>query len=260
MGVLNVTPDSFSDGGRYLAVTDALARAKQMQQEGAAIIDVGGESTRPGAERVSEETELARVMPVIKELASEGVLVSVDTTRASVAEAAIAAGARMVNDVSGGKSDAAMFAVVAATEVDYVLMHWRAPASEMDSFANYDDVSAEVVNETKTQVDLALAAGIQHSKIVIDPGFGFAKNAEHNWQLLKDLPLFLALGLPVLVGVSRKRFLTAVLPPNTRDDNEAKDLVGATIGAFALANGAWGVRTHDPAGVARALGVMAPSH
>lgn len=259
MGVLNVTPDSFSDGGRYLAVPDALARATQMQQEGASIIDVGGESTRPGAKRVSEETELTRVLPVIEELSSKGVCVSVDTTRASVAEAAIAAGARVVNDVSGGRSDTEMFELIAKSGVDYILMHWRAPSTEMDSFATYQDVTAEVVSETKTQIDLALAAGIDPSKMVIDPGFGFAKNTEHNWQLLRDLPAFLSLGLPVLVGVSRKRFLSEVLPPSQRNDNEAKDLVGATIGALALANGAWGVRTHDPAGVIRASAAMSPS-
>lgn len=250
MGVLNVTPDSFSDGGQYLLPIDAVARGRQMRDQGAHIIDVGGESTRPGAARVSEEVELARVLPVIEELAKEGLIMSIDTTRARVAQAALAAGAHLVNDVSGGKSDKAMLDVVAAAGVPYVLMHWRAPSFDMDSFANYQDVVTEVMDELGAQIEVAKAGGVQSSCIVIDPGLGFSKNIEHNWHLLANLHTITALGYPVLVGASRKRFIASLT--NTKEGPE-RDVAGAAVAVYAVAAGVWGVRTHDPLGVSTIL-------
>lgn len=247
VGVLNVTPDSFSDGGRYLHRDDALSHGVEMWRDGADLVDVGGESTRPGADRVAAEVEIARILPVIKGLSSAGVAVSVDTTRARVAEAALSAGAVIVNDVSGGLADPDMASVVAEAGVPWILMHWRGYSKDMDSLATYDDVVTDVRAELSARVDAALAAGVSSDALVLDPGLGFAKRAHHNWQLLRRLDALTALGFPVLVGASRKRFLGSLLadkdgvprPPDGREE------ATAAISALVAAAGAWGVRVHD---------------
>jgi dihydropteroate synthase len=247
MGVLNVTPDSFSDGGRYLNLDDALTHGVQMWTEGADLVDVGGESTRPGADRVDPDVEIARILPVVKGLSAAGVAVSVDTTRARVAAAALSAGAVVVNDVSGGLSDPDMGRVVADAGVPWILMHWRGYSKDMDSLATYDDVVEDVRAELSARVNAAVAAGVSADALVLDPGLGFAKRAEHNWTLLRNLEALQALGFPVLVGASRKRFLGTLLadkegvprPPDGREE------ATAAISALAAAAGAWGVRVHD---------------
>lgn len=246
MGVLNVTPDSFSDGGRYLDTDAALAHAHEMWSRGADIIDVGGESTRPGAARVDAQTEIDRVLPVVRTLAADGLCLSVDTTRAAVAEAALDAGARIINDVSGGLADPNMAKVTAAAEAPWILMHWRGHSKDMNQLAQYDDVVADVRTELTARVEAALAAGVAAENIVIDPGLGFAKHAPHDWALLHGLGSFVDMGFPVLVGASRKRFLGRLLadergeprPPSGRED------ATAAISALAAAAGAWGVRVH----------------
>lgn len=247
MGVLNVTPDSFSDGGRYLNLNSALAHAHQMWARGADIIDVGGESTRPGASRVDAQTETARVWPVIKTLASEGVRLSVDTTRASVAATALEAGALVINDVSGGLADPDMARVAAESGAPWVLMHWRGHSKDMNALATYEDVVAEVRSELTSRVDAALSAGVSESAIVLDPGLGFAKNAEHDWALLNGLDSLLQLGFPVLIGASRKRFLGRLLSDVEGESRPARGREDATaaISALAAAAGAWGVRVHE---------------
>ncbi|GLZ32928.1 dihydropteroate synthase [Lentzea sp. NBRC 105346] len=242
MGVLNVTPDSFSDGGRYLDAADAVAHGVAMHKRGADLIDVGGESTRPGASRVEASVEIARVVPVITALVAEGVPVSVDTMRASVASAALEAGASIVNDVSGGLADPDMASVVAAARVPWILMHWRGHSTEMDSLATYDDVVSEVREELLARVDAAVRAGVSEDDIVLDPGLGFAKKAEHNWQLLNRLDELISVGLPVLVGASRKRFLGTLLGDRAPDGREDATAAVSALAAFA---GAWGVRVHD---------------
>jgi dihydropteroate synthase len=247
MGVLNVTPDSFSDGGRYLELADAVAHGIAMHASGADLIDVGGESTRPGADRVEPSVESARVVPVIRALAAAGVPVSVDTTRARVAEDALIAGARIVNDVSGGLADPEMAKVVVGHDVPWILMHWRGHSKQMNTLATYTDVVAEVRAELCARVDAALAAGASPEALVLDPGLGFAKHAEHDWALLHSLPTLIELGFPVLVGASRKRFLGRLLadpdgrprPPDGRED------ATAAVSALAAAAGVWGVRVHD---------------
>jgi len=247
MGVLNVTPDSFSDGGRYLNLDDALSHGVEMWNDGADLIDVGGESTRPGADRIAPDVEIARILPVIKDLAAAGVVVSVDTTRARVAEAALTAGAVVVNDVSGGLADPDMARVVADADVPWILMHWRGYSKDMDSLATYNDVVADVRTELSARVDAALAAGVSADALALDPGLGFAKRAEHNWSLLRKLDVLMDLGFPVLVGASRKRFLGSLLAdkqgvprqPDGRED------ATAAISALVAAAGAWGVRVHD---------------
>jgi dihydropteroate synthase len=247
MGVLNVTPDSFSDGGRYLHLDDALAHGVEMWTDGADLVDVGGESTRPGAGRVEPEIEIARILPVVRGLSAAGVAVSVDTTRAEVAAAAVDAGAVVVNDVSGGLADPEMARVVADAGVPWILMHWRGYSKDMDSLATYDDVVADVRSELSARVDAALAAGVAEEALVLDPGLGFAKRGEHNWALLHRLDALRELGFPVLVGASRKRFLGMLLadkdgvprPPDGRED------ATAAISTLAAAAGAWGVRVHD---------------
>lgn len=247
MGVLNVTPDSFSDGGRYFDPGDAVAHGMAMHERGADVIDVGGESTRPGAGRVDPAVESARVVPVIRGLAAAGVPVSVDTTRARVADDALAAGARIVNDVSGGLADPDMARVVVEHGAPWILMHWRGHSRDMDSLASYDDVVAEVRGELSARVDAALAAGAAAESIVLDPGLGFAKRAEHDWALLHALPELVELGFPVLIGASRKRFLGRLLAgadgkPRVPDGRENAT---AAVSALAAAAGAWGVRVHD---------------
>jgi dihydropteroate synthase len=265
MGVLNVTADSFSDGGRYLDLEAAVARGRALVAAGADLIDIGGESTRPGAHRVPPEVEQERVVPVIAELARAGAVCSVDTTRSSVAAAALDAGAAIVNDVSGGLADPEMASVVAQAGVPWILMHWRGHSADMDALARYDDVVAEVRAELLARVDAALTAGIAESAIVLDPGLGFAKTAAHNWSLLRALPQLTGLdgpgwGFPVLIGASRKRFLGTLLadsagsrPPAGRED------ATTAISALAAADGVWGVRVHETAASLDAVRVAAAS-
>ncbi|WP_233558352.1 dihydropteroate synthase [Tessaracoccus sp. OH4464_COT-324] len=235
MGVVNVTPDSFSDGGLWLECDAAVTHALELVAQGARIVDVGGESTRPGAQRVSAAEEIGRVVPVIARLRDQ-VTLSVDTMRAQTAVAACAAGATLVNDVSGGMADPAMFETVAELGTDYVLQHWRGPSAVMDEMANYDDVAAEVLGETLARRDAAVAAGIAPERIILDPGLGFAKSPEHNWALLADLPRWQATGHRVLIGASRKRFLAPA-----RD----RDAATAAVTAWCAAHGVWAVRTHE---------------
>ena len=247
MGVLNVTPDSFSDGGRYLDPADAIEHGIAMWRRGADLIDVGGESTRPGAERVEPEVETARVIGVISALAEAGVPVSVDTTRARVAEAALDAGAQLVNDVSGGLADPDMAKLVAERGVPWVLMHWRGHSKDMTSLANYADVVTDVRDELSDRVDAALAAGVSPDALVLDPGLGFAKHAEHDWALLQRLDVLGKLGFPLLVGASRKRFLGRLLanPDGTPRPPDGREVATAAISALAAVAGVWGVRVHD---------------
>ena len=255
IGILNVTPDSFSDGGRYLDREDAVAHGVALRAEGADLVDVGGESTRPGAHRVEAPTEIARVVPVIRELAECGVPCSVDTTRAAVAEAALEAGAIMVNDVSGGLADPAMAPTVARCRVPWILVHWRGPSAVMHTLASYSDVVAEVRAELVARVDAAVLAGVDPGALVLDPGIGFAKTAAHNWTLLGHLDALIQLGFPVLLGASRKRFLGALLtggqPP------ERRDTATAVVSALAAAAGVWGVRVHNAAASREAIAVAA---
>jgi dihydropteroate synthase len=256
-GVLNVTPDSFSDGGRFTSVDEAVGHARAMQAQGADVIDVGGESTRPGAERVTPEQEKERVLPVVEHLASDGMVVSIDTMRAEVAAAAVAVGAQVVNDVSGGRADPDMHEVVADLGVPYVVMHWRTHSDRMNEWAVYDDPVRQVCDEIMEQVDNALRSGIDQDRIIVDPGIGFAKEAEHNWALLRSIETISALGLPVLVGASRKRFLGALLAdavgqPRESDD---RDVATAVISGL-LAGKVWGLRVHDVQATLDALKVV----
>ncbi|RPF19774.1 dihydropteroate synthase [Myceligenerans xiligouense] len=246
MGVVNVTPDSFSDGGEWFEPDTAVAHGLELLGEGADVLDVGGESTRPGAARVPQDQELARVLPVIEALSARGAIVSVDTTRAAVAERAVAAGARVVNDVSGGLADPGMARAVAELGVPYVAMHWRGHADVMDSLEKYDDVVADVRDELSARMDALVGAGVDAAQIVLDPGLGFAKAGALNWPLLAHLDALGGLGRPVLVGASRKRFLGHLLarpdgdpvPPRARDD------ATAAVSALSAAAGAWCVRVH----------------
>jgi dihydropteroate synthase len=247
VGVVNVTPDSFSDGGDWLEPDAAISHGLEIMAEGADIVDVGGESTRPGARRPEVSEELRRVLPVIRELVAAGACVSVDTMRAAVAEPAIAAGASLVNDVSGGQADPAMLRLIAETGVAYICMHWRGHSEDMQSKASYADVVAEVITELRAQLDRVDRAGIATDKVIIDPGLGFAKTGEHNWQLLNRLDEFDVLGRPLLVGVSRKAFLGRLLadadgtprPPKQRDDATT-----ALTAVLALRR-VWGARVHS---------------
>jgi dihydropteroate synthase len=258
MGVLNVTPDSFSDPGRYADLGAAVAHAVQMRHDGADLVDVGGESTRPGAERIDEQTESARVIPVIRELAAAGVPMSIDTTRAGVAAKALAAGVSVVNDISGGLADPAMASVVAEHRCGWVLMHWRGHSEKMYRLATYHDVIKEVRDELRARADAALAAGVDSSKIILDPGLGFAKRPEHNWRLSAHLDELVALGFPVLVGASRKSYLGELLAAPDGTPRPVRDRAAATIATSLLAvqAGAWGVRVHDVLGTVDALKVL----
>jgi dihydropteroate synthase len=242
MGVINVTPDSFSDGGQWMDPDDAVRHGLAMVADGADVIDVGGESTRPGAIRIDADEELRRVIPVIRALAAEGVTVSIDTMRADVAARAVEAGARMINDVSGGKADPRMFEIMADTGVDVVLMHWRAHSVEMVDHAVYGDVVAEVAAELETQCAAAAAAGVDPGRIVVDPGLGFAKNAEHNWELLRRIDELVRGLPPVLIGASRKRFLGELLDGR---DVDGREHATTAITALVAAEDVWGVRVHD---------------
>lgn len=256
LGILNVTPDSFSDGGRFLDPDAAVAHGIALREAGADMVDVGGESTRPGAHRVSVDEERRRVVPVVRELAGHGVPVSIDTTRAEVAEAALEAGADVVNDVSGGMADARMASVVAQARVPWILMHWRGHSDRMDDLARYDDVVAEVRDELVARVDAAVLAGVDPACIVLDPGLGFAKTGDHNWALLHRLDVFIELGFPVLVGASRKRFLGTLLggPDGVRPP-AGREVAGAAVTALAAQAGVWGVRVHDVASSVDAIAV-----
>jgi len=240
MGILNVTPDSFADGGQHFAFEHAVHRGLEMIDEGVDIIDIGGESTRPGADRVSAEEEESRVLPVIRALVGKGPQISIDTMRASTARKAVEAGATIVNDVSGGAADPEMFATVAALGCKYTLMHWRGHSKDMNSKAQYDDVVAEVISEVTIQLDKALAAGVKRENIILDPGLGFAKDTEHNWEILKRIDEFQSLGYPVLIGHSRKRFLGGATP----DDREAstQEVTQSLVG-----RGIWAIRVHSVA-------------
>jgi dihydropteroate synthase len=235
MGILNLTPDSFADGGRHNSFDAGVARGLEMIAEGVDIIDIGGESTRPGADRISAEEEQARVMPVIAELSKRGARISIDTMRADTAEKAVQAGAAIINDVSGGLSDPAMFATVKKLGVPYILMHWR---GESNSRAIYTDVVNDVISEINSQIDAALDAGINKSQIIVDPGLGFAKDAEHNWEILRNLKQFTSMGYPVLIGASRKRFLGGDNP----DEREAATI---ELTKTLVPQGIWGVRVHS---------------
>jgi dihydropteroate synthase len=247
MGVVNVTPDSFSDGGDWLDPAAAIAHGLDLLTEGGDIIDVGGESTRPGATRPEVTEELRRVLPVVRELASAGACVSIDTMRAAVAEQALAAGARMVNDVSGGGSDPGMLRLVAESGVPYVCMHWRGHSDDMQSKASYADVVADVIAELRIQLDEADRAGVATDKLIIDPGFGFAKTGEHNWQLLERIEEFDVLGRPMLVGVSRKAFLGWLLaaPDGTPRPAKQRDDATTALTTVLALRGVWGVRVHS---------------
>jgi dihydropteroate synthase len=258
VGVVNVTPDSFSDGGRHASAAAAVGHGLALVADGADLLDVGGESTRPGAQRVPAVVERQRVVPVVHALAAAGVAVTVDTTRASVAISALEAGAAGVNDVSGGLADPSMLHVVADHGVPVVLMHWRGPSHDMQSRTHYEDVVGEVVDHLARRADDALRAGIAPQRVVLDPGLGFAKTAEHNWALLRHLDRLLALGYPVLVGASRKAFLGSLLAQGTtpRPVDRREDATTA-VTALAAAAGAWGVRVHDVRASADAVRVAA---
>ncbi len=259
MGILNVTPDSFSDGGLFASVDRAITRGLALARAGAAYVDVGGESTRPGAKRVDQAVERQRVLPVVAALASAGVAVSIDTTRAAVAEAAVDAGAVLVNDVSGGLADPAMASVVARLGVPWVLMHWRGHSRTMDRAAHYVDVVAEVRDELSARVEAAVAAGVDPSRLVLDPGIGFAKRPEHDLALLGALPSLVGMGFPVLLGASRKRFLDQVITRSSDAPRSAAQRDAATLATSVIAAraGVWGVRVHDAAATADAMRVAA---
>ena len=242
MGILNITPDSFADGGKYLSKDDAVTGGRRLVAEGADIIDVGGESTRPGAERVSETEELKRVIPVIKELVKDGAVVSVDTMRAEVAKEAIAVGATYINDVSGGLADEKMATVIASNpKVQYIVMHWRGHSKNMQEQAIYKDVVKEVKEELDERVSSLLKAGVSNEQIILDPGIGFAKESEHNWQILQNIDRIQLLGYPLLIGVSRKRFLGELINAKDPNDREAATIALTTELARLKV---WGVRTH----------------
>ncbi|POH70514.1 dihydropteroate synthase [Cryobacterium zongtaii] len=255
MGVLNVTPDSFSDGGRWASTDAAVRHAVDLHSSGADLIDVGGESTRPGADRVSPQVEQDRVLPVITELRRLGIMTSVDTLNSQTAERAADAGVDIINDVSGGLADPGMAAVVARTGLTYIAMHWRGHARTMDTLAEYDDVVATVVAELTERVAVLEAAGVARSQIVLDPGLGFSKDAEQNWRVFARLDALAPLGLPVMVGASRKRFLAGVLPEDATIID--RDLPTAVLSVLAAQAGAWAVRVHDVAGTRAALNVLA---
>ena len=258
LGVINVTPDSFSDGGAFDDADSAVKHGLQLLTAGADMLDVGGESTRPGAHRVSPEEEQLRVLPVIRALADAGAVVSIDAMRASTAEAALHAGARIINDVSGGLADADLPRVAAAAGVPYVVMHWRGHSVEMQSQAVYDDVVRDVRDELSARIDAVVAAGVAPEQVIVDPGLGFAKNAEHNWALLAHLDDLLSLGRPVLVGASRKSFLGTLLADHEQPRPVVeRDDATAAISALAAAAGAWAVRVHDARASADAVRVAA---
>jgi dihydropteroate synthase len=257
MGVLNVTPDSFSDGGRFNDAKIATDHALQMIEDGVDIIDIGGESTRPGSERISVQEELDRVLPVISPLADSGIAISIDTMRPEVARAAIAAGACMINDVSGGKSDPEMLEYTASLNSPYILMHWRGPSNIMNTLTDYQDVVADVTAEISQQVDVAVAAGIARERIVVDPGIGFAKTVDQNWPILKHLDVLEGLGLPILMGASRKKFLGELLAKDgVLRDSDERESATAAISTLMAVRGLWAVRVHDVKSSSDAIAVV----
>src|SRR5689334_15809061 len=259
MGVVNVTDDSFSDGGLFIDPDRAVSHGIALAADGAAIVDVGGESTRPGATRIDPQVETARVLPVVKELAGQGITVSIDTMHAEVARAALENGAQIVNDVSGGRADPNMASLLADAKVPWVLMHWRSVgAARPHDVPAYRDVVTEVRDELLASVDAAVQAGVDPARLIIDPGLGFAKTAEHNWTLLRALPEFVGTGIPVLVGASRKRFLGRLLagPDGEPRPPDGRETATAVISALACLNGAWGVRVHDVRASVDALKVL----
>ena len=259
MGVVNVTPDSFSDGGQFLSPAAAIAQGRALALAGADILDIGGESTRPGAARVSVDEELSRVIPVIEALAADGHHISVDTMRGAVAAEAVRAGACIVNDVSGGLGESDMLPTVAELEVPYILMHWRGHSDVMNSLTNYDDVLHDVATEISRRIDAAIAHRIDPHRIVLDPGLGFAKDTEHNWALLRGMETMKLLGRPLLIGASRKRFLGELLaePDGTPRAVFARDAATDAITAISAFLGAWAVRVHDVRASADAVRVAA---
>ncbi|MFG1605824.1 dihydropteroate synthase [Actinoplanes sp. NPDC049265] len=261
MGVLNVTPDSFSDGGLYAGTDAAVAHGIAIRNDGADLVDVGGESTRPGAERVDARTEISRVVPVISALTAAGVPTSIDTTRSEVAAAALEAGAVLVNDVSGGLADPDMAPLVARAGCPYVIMHWRGPSRDMNALARYDDVVAEVAAELAQRVEAALAAGVAAERIIIDPGLGFAKDATHNWALTRRLDVLLGMGHPVLFAASRKSYLGRLLagPDGIPRPAPERDAATLATSVLAVAAGVWGVRVHEVRATRDALEVWRAS-
>jgi dihydropteroate synthase len=264
MGVLNVTPDSFSDGSQYNSVESAVDHAKLLVLAGAQIIDIGGESTRPGAERVSVEEEQARVIPVIKAIAELqlGVQISIDTMNANTANLALANGANIINDVSGGLADDQMFAVAAKSNAVIVLSHWRGHSDIMNTMAAYQNVAEEVATELQQRVDAAISAGIKREKIVVDPGLGFAKDMKQNWQLVARLDEIEKLGLPILVGASRKRFIAGALDeeePNSVS-HERRDVATAVLTALLMQRKLWGVRVHNVLATVDAISIVSALH
>jgi dihydropteroate synthase len=254
MGIVNVTPDSFSDGGRYADAEAAVAHGLLLRAQGADILDVGGESTRPGAERVDPRVEQGRVLPVVRALAEAGAVVSIDTMNASTAVAAVEAGARIVNDVSGGLADPDLLAAVAPTDADVALGHWRGHSADMYARAQYENVVDEVVRELRGRVEAAASAGIAPSRVILDPGVGFGKKGAQNWAVLHDLDRLVGLGPRLLVGTSRKRFLAEALENDPADVDEARrDLATAVTSALAAEAGVWAVRVHDVAATRDAL-------
>ncbi|AOZ73181.1 dihydropteroate synthase [Boudabousia tangfeifanii] len=243
MGILNVTPDSFSDGGRHFSLKDALAGAERLLAEGATLIDVGGESTRPGSTRIPSSEEQDRIMPVIKELVAGGAVVSVDTLHADTAAKAIEAGAQIINDVSGGLYDDQMGKVVAGSPAYYICQHWRGTPDTMDQLASYEDVTAEVKAELDERLAELFAAGVVPEQIILDPGLGFAKNPQQCWQLLAQLPELQAMGYPILIGASRKRFVGQI--PGVEGGPTERDLPTAVISAWCAQHQIWAVRVHD---------------
>lgn len=258
MGVVNVTPDSFSDGGEWLDPDDAIVHGLELLAEGADLVDVGGESTRPGAVRPTQEVELARVIPVIRALSAAGGIVSVDTMRSEVAEQAVAAGARAINDVSGGLADPRMLATVARLEVPYVCMHWRGHSADMQSRAVYADLAAEVTAELSKQIELVLAAGIRRDRLILDPGFGFAKTGEHNWELLNHLDELDALGYPILYGLSRKTFLGTLLagPDGRPRPARERDDASLALTTVLAQRRVWALRVHRVRSTCDAIAVV----
>ena len=238
MGILNVTPDSFADGGRYNDFESAIRRGQEMIAEGVDIIDVGGESTKPGAERVNIEEELDRVIPVIKELSHFGIKISVDTMRSEVARKAVEAGASIINDVSGGLADSEMLTTAASLNVPYIAMHWRGHSKDMNSRAVYKDVVDEVIDELQERITASLEAGIKKDNVIIDPGLGFAKDAEHNWEIIDSITSFVDLGYPVLVGASRKRFLGG-------DNPDLREAATVALTQRLSTTGIWAIRVHS---------------
>ncbi len=238
MGILNITPDSFADGGRYNDFESAIGRAHEMISEGVDIIDIGGESTKPGVERISLEEELNRVIPVIKELSKTGIKISIDTMRSEVARRAIETGASIINDVSGGLADVEMLTTAASLNVPYIAMHWRGHSKDMNSRAVYKDVVGEVLNELQERITASLDAGIKKDNLIIDPGLGFAKDADHNWAIIDSISTFVNLGYPVLVGASRKRFLGG-------DNPDLREAATIALTQRLSTTGIWAIRVHS---------------